>query len=90
MAPLSNTSINRHMVIYNPVRDKGRTWYNFWDSDDAIAYPVAQLFRKNPLNDECKLLDIPVETGWILKSHVKYWKNGTVAQEIASQLAKDM
>ncbi len=67
---------------YNPVRREGRAWCNFWDSDDPIAYPLAKLFGKNIQNAECKLLDIAVETGWILSAHVDYWKNRTVAKEI--------
>lgn len=69
-------------TVYNPVRGKGRVWCNFWDSDDPIAYPVERLFGKNPENAECKLRDIPVETGWIFSAHVDYWKNRTVAEEI--------
>jgi hypothetical protein len=76
-------------TVYNPVREKGRVWCNFWDSDDPIAYPVAELFKKNAANNECKLLDIPVETGWILKAHVDYWENQTVAKEIMNRLVED-
>lgn len=74
--------------VYNPVRGDGRAWCNFWDSDDPIAYPVKQLFGKNPENDPCKLLDIPVETGWIFSAHVDYWKNRTVANEIMRWIAE--
>lgn len=77
-------------TVYNPIRQEGRTWYNFWDSNDPIAYPVAQLFSRNANNNECKLLDIPVETGWIFSAHVDYWKNRTVAQKIMNQLTADM
>lgn len=76
-------------TVYNPVRGKGRVWCNFWDSDDPIAYPAAELFKRNTANDECKLLDIPVETGWISSAHVDYWENQTVAKEIMNRLAAD-
>jgi len=84
------TSKKPFTTVYNPVREKGRIWCNFWDSDDPIAYPVAQLFSRNANNNECKLLDIPVETGWIFSAHVDYWKNRTVAKQIIGQLTAEL
>jgi hypothetical protein len=73
---------NPFTTVYNPVRMEGRVWCNFWDSEDLIAYPIADLFAKNPENSECKLLDVAVETGWVFSAHVDYWKNSTVAKTI--------
>ncbi|URD53540.1 lipase family protein [Chroococcidiopsis sp. CCNUC1] len=71
--------------LYNPVRGEGRFWYNFWDSEDAIAYPLAELFKRNPENDNQILEDVPVETGFLIfDSHTRYWDNRDVAQKIAS------
>lgn len=78
--------------IYNPVRPvpgNGRVWLNFWDKHDLIAYPLANLFQKNPVNSECKLLDIAVNTGWLFRAHVDYWKNRKVAQEIMHWIAQN-
>jgi hypothetical protein len=73
------------MKLFNPVRGEGRSWYNFWDSEDAIAYPLAELFKRNPENANQKLVDIPVETGFLIfDSHTRYWSNKDVAQKIAS------
>lgn len=74
--------------LYNPVRDQGRSWYNFWDSEDAIAYPLAELFKRNPENKNQILVDIPVETGFLIfDSHTGYWDNSDVAQKIANVIA---
>jgi len=71
--------------LYNPVRGEGRSWHNFWDSEDAIAYPLAELFKRNPENDNQILEDIPVETGFLIfDSHTRYWDNRDVAQKIAN------
>ncbi|NJO93940.1 MAG: lipase family protein [Hydrococcus sp. RM1_1_31] len=73
--------------LINPVRGEGRSWYNFWDSEDAIAYPLAKLFQKNPANAAQNLVDIPVETGFLIfDSHTRYWSNKDVAQTIASTI----
>ncbi|ARV61115.1 hypothetical protein BZZ01_23080 [Nostocales cyanobacterium HT-58-2] len=73
--------------LYNPVKGEGRSWYNFWDSEDPIAYPLAQLFKRNSQNQNQTLVDIPVETGFLIfDSHTRYWENGDVAQKIANVL----
>lgn len=89
--------------VYNPVREKGREWCNFWDSHDPIAYPVAgllgsqtsselqdtDLLNKTAVNLATKVVDIPVETGWIFKAHMDYWKNCTVAKTIVKTITTD-
>lgn len=73
--------------LTNPVRGEDRSWHNFWDSEDAIAYPLAELFRRNPENANQNLVDIPVETGFLIfDSHTRYWSNKDVAQTIASTI----
>lgn len=73
--------------LYNPVRGQNRVWLNFWDSEDPIAYPLAQLFSRNPENQGANLVDVPVETGFLLlDSHTRYWENRQVAAEIARVL----
>lgn len=75
-------------TLYNPVRGESRSWYNFWDSEDVIAYPLAQLFQRNPENENQTLVDIPVETGFLIfDSHNGYWDNSDVAQMIANVIA---
>ncbi|HEY9881373.1 MAG TPA: hypothetical protein V6D29_23150, partial [Leptolyngbyaceae cyanobacterium] len=74
-------------TLYNPVRGEGRSWYNFWDGQDAIAYPLANLFGKNAANQDCKLVDISVETGFLVfDSHTRYWSNKKMASQIADVL----
>ncbi|WP_341528750.1 hypothetical protein WKK05_05350 [Nostoc sp. UHCC 0302] len=74
--------------LYNPVQGTERSWHNFWDSEDAIAYPLAELFKIDSENQNQKLVDVPVETGFlILDSHTGYWTNENVAQKIANVIA---
>ncbi len=73
--------------LTNPLRRQEQTWLNFWDSEDPIAYPLSHLFNRNPHNQDSKLIDIPVETGFLLvDSHTKYWQNKTVASEMMQVL----
>ncbi|WP_066379311.1 hypothetical protein [Anabaena sp. CA = ATCC 33047] len=72
--------------LYNPVQGEGRSWYNFWDSEDAIAYPLAELFKRNPQNQNQVLVDIPVETGFLVSAHTGYWRNSDVAQKIVNTI----
>jgi hypothetical protein len=73
--------------LINPVIGKDRRWYNFWDSEDPIAYPLENLFGQNPANQGRHLQDIPVETGFLLlDSHTRYWQNGDVARKIAETI----
>lgn len=75
-------------TLYNPVRGEGRSWYNFWDGQDAIAYPLAKLFQLNSLNQDCKLVDIPVETGFLVfDSHTRYWSNKKMADHITNVIS---
>jgi hypothetical protein len=77
-------------TLYNPVRGEDRSWYNFWDGQDAIAYPLKDFFNRNPGNKACKLVDIPVETGFLVfDSHTRYWANRSLASYIADVLLKE-
>lgn len=74
--------------ILNPVKEKHRRWLNFYDRGDPIAYPLENLFAQNPQNSTCFLQDVEVKTGrFIVDSHLNYWKNAKVAQEIAKTLS---
>ena len=76
--------------IYNPVRcddGKNRVWYNFWDEKDIIAYPVANLFKKNSNNRTCILEDISVETEFLnFDPHSSYFRNSALAKYIMNAL----
>jgi hypothetical protein len=78
-------------TIYNPVRSQGRVWRNFYDRDDLIAYPLAQLFSLNQQdNQDCQLEDISVETGFLVfDAHTNYWQNQKLAREIIKVIAPD-
>ncbi len=72
--------------IVNPLPDAS-PWLNFWDKEDIIAYPAAQLFRRNPANQGKMLEDVEVQTGnLVVNSHIGYWKNADVARRIALAL----
>src|SRR5262249_48822295 len=74
--------------IRNPIPDSSRKWLNFWDRQDILAYPLKNLFLRNPKNAERPLEDVEVQTGdLVINSHLGYWKNDRVAQQIAAALA---
>lgn len=65
--------------LKNPMAE--RTWLNFYDYQDIIAYPLSELFPNSPPRD------VKVGTGdLIINSHLGYWSNGDVAREIVEQL----
>jgi hypothetical protein len=73
--------------LINPLQVEGQVWLNFWDSEDPIAYPLSELFQLNPSNQGSQLIDIPVETGFlIVDSHTKYWENTQIAKEVMKVL----
>jgi hypothetical protein len=76
-------------TIYNPVRGQGRVWRNFYDRDDLIAYPLAQLFSINQQeNKDCLLEDISLETGFLVfDAHTNYWQNQELARGIVRVIA---
>jgi hypothetical protein len=72
--------------ITNPIGQEHR-WLNFYDHQDAAAYPLEGLFGQNSLNASASLEDIVVQTGsLVVNSHTNYWKNKQMAQRIASVL----
>jgi len=81
--------------IKNPVNDdieKGikRTWLNFYDEQDVIAYPLENLFSLNTTRPKGSIKDILVNTGWFaVDSHTRYWENQQVAVEISQVLLRD-
>ncbi len=81
--------------IKNPINDdieKGikRTWLNFYDEQDVIAYPLENLFSLNTTRPKGPIKDILVNTGWFaVDSHTRYWENQQVAVEISQVLLRD-
>lgn len=71
--------------LVNPVQGTERTWLNFYDTEDPIAFPLENLFA-NSASKTGHVKDIKVNTGWYHDSHTNYWKNKQVAQEIANAL----
>jgi hypothetical protein len=71
--------------LVNPVQGTERTWLNFYDPEDPIAFPLENLFALSA-GKKGHLKDVQVSTGWYHDSHTNYWKNKQVAQEIAKAL----
>jgi hypothetical protein len=72
--------------IKNPL-PQGRTWQNFWDKQDLIAYPLERLFALNAGNAGRPLADVPVGTGPDpISSHIRYWSSAEVAEKISETL----
>lgn len=70
---------------------KGCEWVNFFDDDDVVAYPLRGLSE-----DYARAVtrDRMVQVGgWLARwnplSHTGYWSSRTVADHIASRLARD-
>jgi len=86
---------NKFTSIKNPVQDdteKGikRTWLNFYDEQDVIAFPLENLFTLNSTRDKGPIKDVLVNTGWLaIDSHTRYWQNQQVATEISQVLLTD-
>ena len=73
-----------------PDKMKFRTWwYNFYDRDDILGYPLADIGPKyRKLADDKHLLDHSVNAGDILTSwnplsHNAYWKDAEVYEPVA-------
>ncbi len=75
-------------AVYNPVRGCGRSWTNFYDRKDVIAYPLQNIFAINANeNQGCMLEDVPVWAGWTpFSAHTNYWKHPGVAARIVKTL----
>ncbi len=64
-----------------------RSWLNFYDRQDILAYPLENLFNRNPQNADRALKDIEVQTGnLVINSHINYWQNQDMARKIAQTL----
>ena len=69
------------------LKDCGK-WFNFYDRDDAIGYPIKYLndeYAKEVTRD----VDVNVgepPLGWTPMSHTKYWSSPRVHRDIAAEL----
>ena len=77
----------------NPVRPKGK-WLNFYDKDDVIGFPLANLPAYRPLAAEGVLEDRAINVGTMLTSwnpfsHNGYWKDEDFLKPVAELLAED-
>ncbi len=78
--------------IINPIQTKNdlqnlRSWLNFYDRQDILAYPLENLFKRNNDNLNRALQDVEVQTGnLVIDSHTSYWHNNEMARKIAETL----
>ncbi len=76
--------------IVNPIRqlaenDICRSWLNFYDKEDVLAYPLENLFDLNPNNIYRSIEDVEIQTGnLVYDSHTNYWSNNKMAAKIAA------
>ncbi len=76
--------------IVNPIRqlaenDICRSWLNFYDKEDVLAYPLENLFDLNPNNIYRAIEDVEIQTGnLVYNSHTNYWNNDRIAAKIAA------
>ena len=76
--------------IVNPIRqlaenDICRSWLNFYDKEDILAYPLENLFDLNPNNIYRSIEDVEIQTGnLVYDSHTNYWTNNKMAAKIAA------
>lgn len=67
---------------FKVVRENG-VWYNFFDAQDIIGYPLEKLYPNH-------VRDLLVQTGTSpLHAHTNYWWNEEVAAKIAERLKLD-
>ena len=75
--------------VINPVPNGGHKWLNFYDKQDAAAYPLRSIFSlsfKDKIAGE-RVEDILIDTGdLVANSHTKYWENNEMAERIANTL----
>lgn len=69
---------------------KAGGWYNMYDPDDIIGYPLHTL---NAAYAAAKIKDMPLNAGgiftsWNPMSHVEYWTDDDVTEPIAKTLSK--
>jgi hypothetical protein len=78
--------------VINPIRQLGesqicRSWLNFYDKEDVLAYPLENLFDLNPNNIYRTIEDVEIQTGnLVYNSHTNYWPNDKMAAKIAAAL----
>jgi hypothetical protein len=78
--------------LVNPIRqlsesEMSRSWVNFYDKEDVLAYPLENLFDLNPDNLYRAIEDMEVQAGnLVYDSHTNYWNNDKMAGKIASTL----
>ncbi len=73
--------------LINPFKGTTHKWLNFVDTDDVVAYPVQPLFAEKQLDKPANPRDIFVKTDWLPPfAHINYWRNQTVASEVARTL----
>ncbi|HEY9852425.1 MAG TPA: acylphosphatase [Leptolyngbyaceae cyanobacterium] len=64
-----------------PPDTKEIIWKIFYDIDDVLAFPVRPLFGDYP-----GIQDIQVDVADGLKTHVSYWRNETIHEQVAELL----
>lgn len=78
--------------VINPIRQLNesqfcRSWLNFYDKEDILAYPLENMFDLNPNNIYRTIEDIEINTGnLVYNSHTNYWGNDKMAAKIAAAL----
>jgi hypothetical protein len=73
-------------IPYTEFLKEDGIWYNFFDAQDLIAYPLEEFFR-----EKFTLKDVLVQTGTVpYKAHMAYWENEVIAKMIAEQIYKNM
>lgn len=68
-----------------PIKDNGK-WYNFFDAQDLIGYPLQELFK-----GKFNVQDYLVQTGTFpYIAHMQYWENDFIADKITDRLRIDL
>lgn len=91
-----NTSQLQGINSLGDAIQKSPWWLNYYDRDDVLGYPLAQTndaFKQ--LEHTGKLQDIPVNAGniftrWNTLSHMAYWSNNAIANQIAADVNSNL
>ncbi len=66
-------------------------WYNFFDDDDVLAYPLKPISNKYDIavTEDTKVNAGNLFTNWTPLSHGQYWGDSEITRPIADKLAAD-
>lgn len=83
--PLFVSGLSKIEAIERP--SKSFKWYNFYDRDDILGWPLKPLSKDFPnAYDRIVTEDREIETGWTPLSHSDYWQDNSFIKPVVGLL----